>query len=227
MPIEKPSTIRDWQNMFANIYGNVNSNLTPEEIWLHLMEEAGEVAKDMRKENFNTLALNLPDVFAWLCSFANRIGIDLEDAVWSKYPRVCPYCLRTKYCICISEGYDTFDPARLVNFKRQKERPSTFNQWYAMFKDIYGNVNRVLSRASIGFHLMEEIGEVASTVRLDNHQDYGMEIADVFAWLIALTMKIPEIGGLDEITWQIFPGHCKRCHKATCECEGKQRQPRL
>lgn len=227
MPTQKPNTLSEWQAMFKSIYGDVNSNLTLAEIWLHLTEEAGEVARDMRKEDFEALSHDLPDVFAWLCSFANCAGISLDDAVWSKYPGICPYCIKARDCVCISEAFQGFESTRLERYRRANPRPASFDQWTEMFKRIYGNVNQVLWRASIGFHLMEEIGEVAKFLRADDHEAYGIEVADVFAWLLAIPMKMKkELGGLDEITWDIYPGVCKRCRQMPCRCEGKARGPR-
>lgn len=227
MIAERPKTIREWQELFGKIYGAANNALSPKEMWLHLMEEAGEVARDMRKEDYRRLSHDLPDIFAWLCTFANRTGIDVEEAVWDKYPRVCPYCLRERHCVCIAEGFDFYDSARLASYRSHNNMPVTILDWERMFRDIFGNVNQILSRASVGFHLMEEIGEVASLLRKGEYGKYSREIADVFAWLIAIPMKMPEIGSLDEMTWNIYPGLCKRCRLEKCACNGKQVGPRL
>ena len=136
MATEKPATLKQWQKMFKEIYGKTNSGLRASDIWLHLMEEAGEVAKAMRKEDFLHLQQDLPDIFAWLCSFANRTGIDLEDALWQKYPSVCPYCLQDKYCVCIAESHDTYDDVRLVGYRKQNHKPVEFAEWEKMFRDI-------------------------------------------------------------------------------------------
>ncbi len=214
-----PSSLNEWQKMFERIYGNVNATLSAEQIWMHVMEEAGEVARDMRKEDYDKLAQDLPDIFAWLCSFATQTGIHIEDAIWTKYPQICPYCLRKRNCVCISEGHATYSRRRLKSHIKNNHRPISLDSWENMFHEIFGNVNRILSRASIGFHLMEEIGEVASLLRRDQTEEYSIEIADVFAWLVAIPMKMPELSSLEQMCWSIYPNICKRCKRQCCGCD--------
>ncbi|MCB8967444.1 MAG: hypothetical protein H6660_11175 [Ardenticatenaceae bacterium] len=224
---KKPITLNEWQEMFNLVYGQTNSTLSPIQMWLHLMEEAGEVARDMRKEDYASLANDLPDLFAWLCSFSNQTGIKIEQAVWEKYPKICPYCLRSNNCVCISEGFSSYDSRRLNRYQKNNSKPDSLESWEEMFKNIFGNVNRILSRASIGFHLMEEIGEVASLLRRNDFDNYSVEIADVFAWVVAIPMKMPELGTLSEMAWSVYPGMCKRCKMHVCGCEGNLTGPRL
>lgn len=227
MTPSKPNTLQEWQDMFNVIYGYTNRHKSDLQLWLHLTEEAGEVAKDMRKERFDDLNRDLPDIFAWLCTFANKTSIRLEDAIWDKFPGVCPYCLREEHCVCIAEGRDAYDKTRIEDYRQNiSKKPATFLEWSEMFRRIYGNVNTILSHASIGFHLMEEIGEVARDLRKDDHKSYRIEIADVFAWMLAIPMRMSKVG-LDEMTWSVYPGVCKICFKVPCICESKTTGPRL
>ena len=70
---------------------------------------------------------------------------------------------------------------------------------------------------AIGFHLMEEVGEMAKEIRKEKPA-FEEAVADVFAWIIALTMKLPQIVPLNEITWAVYPGVCKTCRQSPCEC---------
>ena len=56
-----------------------------------LVEEIGEVAKDLRSPDRSALALELSDVIAWTVSVAVLCGIDLDAAV-ARYARGCPRC---------------------------------------------------------------------------------------------------------------------------------------
>jgi NTP pyrophosphatase (non-canonical NTP hydrolase) len=56
-----------------------------------LVEEIGEVAKDLRSPDQSALALELSDVIAWTVSVAVLCGIDLDAAV-ARYARGCPRC---------------------------------------------------------------------------------------------------------------------------------------
>jgi len=224
-----PMTIRAWQEMFQKIYSKNNMKLTDVDAWLHLTEETAEFAKVMRKENYVELRQSLPDLFAWLCAFANRAAIDLEGALWRKYPRICPFCEKRMNCVCIAEAqHSKYDPIAIAHYiDGDKNKPQTFSEWNAMFKDIYGNMNRVLSRDSIGFHLIEEVGQVARKIREKKPDEYAIEMADVFAWLIAVTMKLEgEIAPLDTLSWDVYPGLCKRCREPECICFEDNRHPR-
>ncbi|KAB2893792.1 MAG: hypothetical protein F9K28_07530 [Bacteroidetes bacterium] len=224
-----PMTIREWQKMFNKIYGKNNKELTDADAWIQFMEETGEFAKIMRKQNYAGLGDGLADLFAWLCAFADHRAIDIEDALWRKYPRICPYCEKHMNCVCIAETqHAIYDEGAISHYIANIDnRPKTFSEWYAMFKDIYGNMNRVISRESIGFHLIEEVGQVARKIRAKKPDEYALEMADVFAWLIAVTMKFEgQIASLDTLTWEIYPGICKECEEPECICLRNHRKPK-
>ena len=56
------------------------------------------------------------DVFAWLASLANIMGIDLEKAALSKYNNKCPKCSSEKI---IKRGFAYTDVAQYQRFKCQ------------------------------------------------------------------------------------------------------------
>lgn len=56
-----------------------------------LVEEVGELSRDLRRGDRETLAEEFADVFAWLASLASLCDIELEDAV-AKYAGGCPKC---------------------------------------------------------------------------------------------------------------------------------------
>lgn len=56
-----------------------------------LVEEIGEVAKDLRGRDRAALALELSDVIAWTASIAVLCGVDLDAAV-VRYADGCPRC---------------------------------------------------------------------------------------------------------------------------------------
>ena len=65
-----------------------------------LMEEVGELAKEIRKEPRNTERLReeFADVFAWLSTLASLLNVSLEDAA-EIYAEGCPKCDATP-CKC-------------------------------------------------------------------------------------------------------------------------------
>lgn len=221
MTRSRPFSLAQWQQLFRAIYGDRNKELTPGAIWLHLMEEAGEVAKDFRRENYRQLEQDLPDVFAWLCGFASSYGLELEEVIWESYPRVCPYCLAKTDCLCIGRTKEKKNVEALGNHRHSEDHPGSLDDWVDMFRDIYGGVNAIQSRAAVGFHLMEEIGEVANEILKDNTARCREELGDVFAWLVGVHIKAQSDQGeqsrtLSEVIWRTFPGHCKLCQRNPC-----------
>jgi len=59
---------------------------------LWLASELGELADAYLKRDTRSMREEAADVFAWLCSFCNVVGIDLEEAVMQKYGNGCPRC---------------------------------------------------------------------------------------------------------------------------------------
>ena len=51
------------------------------------------------KESTTTIADEVADVFAWLCSLANLLEIDVSDAFYKKYSNVCSKC-KNSPCDC-------------------------------------------------------------------------------------------------------------------------------
>lgn len=73
--------IAEFQRHIEAVYGKVDRErgLAPTVAWL--CEEVGELAQAVRKGTADEQRHELGDVFAWLASLANQLGISLEDAV--------------------------------------------------------------------------------------------------------------------------------------------------
>jgi NTP pyrophosphatase (non-canonical NTP hydrolase) len=56
-----------------------------------LVEEVGELARAVRKDDRDNLELEFSDVLAWLASLANLQDVDL-GAVMARYADGCPKC---------------------------------------------------------------------------------------------------------------------------------------
>ena len=64
-----------------------------------LVEEIAELGRAMSSQDRENLKDEFADVLAWLCSLANVLNIDLEEAATSKYDGKCPKC-RQEVCGC-------------------------------------------------------------------------------------------------------------------------------
>jgi len=98
--------IHEFQEMIREIYFHRDSKRGMEKTFLWFMEEVGELAEALRKDDVKAMEEEFADVLAWLVSLANISGIDIEGAAEKKYPGVCPYCGK-KPCEC-EEEYNTF-----------------------------------------------------------------------------------------------------------------------
>lgn len=67
--------------------------------FMWLMEEVGELAAALRSGSADEQSEEFADVLAWLATTANVAGIDLADAVISKYGSGCPGCGKL-VCTC-------------------------------------------------------------------------------------------------------------------------------
>ena len=96
---EMPADLPGWQEMFKRIYGNINKLASPVSIWLHVLEEMGEVSKEIRFKNWSKAKDEAADCYAWLMAFCNKLGVRLDDITWNTYPGICNVCRKEK-CQC-------------------------------------------------------------------------------------------------------------------------------
>ncbi|MHA2023142.1 MAG: MazG nucleotide pyrophosphohydrolase domain-containing protein [Candidatus Thorarchaeota archaeon] len=57
----------------------------------------------LNNENIEAIAGEIADVFAWLCSLANLLDIDISDAFHKKYTDACSKCKKVP-CDCPPES---------------------------------------------------------------------------------------------------------------------------
>jgi len=83
----RPHTLDDYVEMFDTIYGDHNEAAHMDSVFLHLMEELGEVARwihIVKKANTDTqdqyvkneMASELADVFSWICKLVARANAE-------------------------------------------------------------------------------------------------------------------------------------------------------
>lgn len=96
---KRPNSLNMWQKFFDRVYGNVNKVAGRDKVWLHLLEEVGEVSKDFRLKNKKGISEELADTFAWFFSLCNRLNVDLDKVIFNTFPGRCDVCKNTK-CSC-------------------------------------------------------------------------------------------------------------------------------
>jgi|SRR5579884_2521554 len=176
-------------------------------LWLTVVEASGRVAEGLRKESIAEINSNLARLFAAYAAFAESCAVDLEKVIWRRFPHRCPYCLVQTNCVCLADPDVRSDPADPVLRRAVLDtslQPATLDDWVAMFDRLYGRVNRLMPVSVLGFHLAEEIGEVAGALVTPPRGGVVEELGDVFAWIAALIIRSDQ-GALSNLLWRAFP----------------------
>lgn len=95
--------IKQFQRLMRDLYFTKDKDRGVERTFIWLIEEVGELASSLKnrteKSGLEAVASEMADIFAWLCSLANVLEIDLEQAALKKYPLKCSKCKQNP-CIC-------------------------------------------------------------------------------------------------------------------------------
>lgn len=93
-------TLGELQSLIATMYSRKDEARGVDGTFMWLMEEIGELAAALRDNSpRDELAAEFADVLAWLATIANVAGVDLQQAVLTKYGAGCPGC-GAMVCVC-------------------------------------------------------------------------------------------------------------------------------
>lgn len=96
---EMPKSLKEWQTMLKRIYGDANRPESSNCLWLHIMEEIGEISEALGRNERKNLEEECADALAWLLPFCTKLEVDLDELAWNRYPRECDVCHKQK-CEC-------------------------------------------------------------------------------------------------------------------------------
>ena len=215
-------SLRSLQEMLRSIYNEHNREFYDDkDLLLRINEEVSKVDKLVRKENTAGMIDYLPRLFAWAVAFPNRVGIDISAALWEKYPRICPYCLTTEHCRCISlRDIVKYIPDRpeLVEARKSRENmPQTLTDWQEVIATLYKRVNSIQALTAVWLHVSEEVGEVSEAYRKKRNDNLREEQADEMAWILSTATKLGV--NLQDLVLSRYPGRCDVCKQEKCQCE--------
>ncbi len=89
------------QKMMRQIYYERDRERGIERTMLRMFQELGELSEViMERAARDKIESEFADTFAWLCSLANLLEVDLSSALLSKYQNVCSRC-KSSPCRCI------------------------------------------------------------------------------------------------------------------------------
>jgi len=185
-----------WVYNLAPIYEAKLKRRTPLEVWSKVSEHSSAVGEAVREASFKDLVTHLAQTLGWVVIFFSEaqkhrrgnwgyLNIPFRSDNWDgnnfgrirhlgeivvyHYPALCPHCLGEK-CRCVL-GDKPNDQHRLnqVNDYRVRHR-GNFDTTWAQLEDRFGKLYRhddkIKSHADIGFHFLEEIGEVVKSLRM-------------------------------------------------------------
>lgn len=92
-------TVKEFQNLIKRTFYHKDSLRGVEKTFVWFVEEVGELAKSFKKKERELMEAEFADVFAWLCSLANLVDVNLEGVSFKKYGKGCPKCGKIP-CIC-------------------------------------------------------------------------------------------------------------------------------
>jgi NTP pyrophosphatase (non-canonical NTP hydrolase) len=90
--------LAEFQDLMRRTYLDRDERRGRDATFRRLVEEVGELARALRREDPTARTEELSDVMAWLASLANQAGVDLEEAA-ARYADGCPKCGRIP-CEC-------------------------------------------------------------------------------------------------------------------------------
>jgi pyrimidine deaminase RibD-like protein len=196
-------SLDQWYERLNSVYWPKNFSRSASEICLHLIEVIGGLSllasgKDkpgIDKEN------QIVKAVAWWLALCGKVGIkSVEDLLWDKFPRVCPYCQHPqhKQDECAERKAQSAGPPweLLAEIGRNGEKPATLRGWQLMFNDIYPAQQTEEYGPSFA-RLYEELAELAESVRVFPAVPgyFLSEAADVFAWLMHIQNIVDEKKG--------------------------------
>ena len=178
----KDKKIKEWTGIFRDIYSKVDSERTPEQMWIAVMAHTSSIGESIRKFAFESLLESAAHTFCWLCTFVNKCN-NLRDDIFSiteslggivslKYPGVCGHCRQIK-CQC-----DPVEMEKKINKSAEYQKllelrrsilasfeDYSIDDFTKKFYEIYGGRIHIQTLENIGFHFLEEIGEAAVSIR--------------------------------------------------------------
>lgn len=215
--VKANTTIQEYQDFVEEVYGVPNDrHFDTSSMLTNIQRFVMRGIKGIRKNDKDRITHNLLIAQSWFMSLMNRFHINLENAVWNRFPYLCSYC---GSCPCACKAQKV--KARVHIVPNKEKMPETYENFQAMFKEIYPASTRSIEHA--GIHLAEELGELSESVLKyqGTRDDQSLteitnESADFFSCLMGVFNSL-EFKTTQELS-KLFSNNCHVCKKAPCEC---------
>ena len=228
-------SLDDWYKVSNRIFWNQNFQRDPSAIFAHLVEVVGglsSLASSKKKAGTNPETF-IVKALAWWLALCGKVGVkSVEDMLWDKFPRVCPYCQEPRHNpdVCTERKAASGGPPwpQLATLGTKGTRPKRLKEWQLMYSTIYPAQQTEEFGPSFA-RLTEELGELAEAVRVFRAEPgyFLSEAADVFAWLMHIQnivdskAQVPSAKrgeALETAFAKAYPDGCTACGKRQCAC---------
>lgn len=195
-------TLEGWKTAFDSIYGRKNLALDQGDILLRVVEEAAEIVKPVLTMEQKEIRYGLPDILAWICAFANKCDLSLNEAMQKEYVGKPPGKEQTDIRMFQAIGKDT---------------PESLGDWQQYLRYLYHADNRERGPVYVLTKLTEDVGEASRRLRMGSPSEKVLrKLCNALAWSIALA-NISEID-MEQAVWEKYPGVCTHCNQSSCAC---------
>ncbi len=113
------------------------------------------------------------------------------------------------------------DSGPIANLDLDGKKPLTLHRMQMLIRDMYLPKDQARGTEGTFMWLMEEIGELAESLRKGNPQDQAGEFADVLAWLATIA-NVAEIDLTDAFQEKYGQG-CPGCGNFSCTCDDAEK----
>ena len=190
------NSIEWWADNLRGIYEKKLSDREPIEVWAKVVEHGSGVGEAVRETNFRNLLLHLGQTLGWTVIFVDRtrnattgtwsyLGVPFKKDDWDSlshptisgigdipkyhYPRICPHCTLQKCQCALGDKPDDTERQKQLVWNRNSTIADTDDTWAKLedrFQRLFGHDDKIKSYGDIGFHFLEEIGEVSKAIRM-------------------------------------------------------------
>ncbi len=212
-------SIADLQKFIADVYGESgDKHFSLFELVAQQERFSMRILKRIRRRDMDELASDLAVALSWAIAAANRLHVDVGDALWKRFPGVCSYCGK-RPCACTTRhltGRAHISPAKGV------KKPQTLERTQLELGEIYPKDKRTIESA--GMLLAEEMGEFSEAInryylshQTSEFEKVCKELADYVSCIfdVANSANI----SLADVFAKLYNKNCHLCHNIPCTCD--------
>ena len=216
--VDANTSIKEYQDFVKHTYKKPNDmHFDLNDMLSNVQRFAMRGLKGIRNGNKEKSRLNFIISLSWFMSTMNRLHIDIEDAMWKRFPYLCSYCASCP-CSCSDNKWETRKDVSIDDAKR----PGNMKDFQVMFDKVYPSSNRDIYKA--GVHMAEEVGELSEAIlayrgshKEDDFDKVILESADLLSHYFCVFNSL-DMDIAHEIS-NVFDDNCHICNKMPCNCD--------